>query len=111
MRKVLISTGIGTGVGWSTWIGSAREQKEFALFDPKLIAAVERGDDLGTEDDPATPLGDFVRRLKEAFPELVDGPYTRGARSLEVQEVEGPFTVIDYDGAERIVRRDDQEWF
>ena len=109
-RKVLISPGLESAAGWSTWIGSTREHKQFALFDEKLIATVERGDDLGSADDPTSPLGDFVRRYRVAFPDEAT-PYTRGAADLEVQQIEGPFTVIDYDGDERVIRRDGQEWF
>lgn len=110
-RKILISPGYGAG--WSTWIGSTRAHKAFALFDAKLIAALEAGqDDLGDDDDPGSPLGDFVRRFEEAFPDEAGGVYTGGARSLKVVIVHGQFMVDEYDGFESLTLRDDEsEWF
>jgi hypothetical protein len=100
MRKILISPGFGAG--WSTWIGATREQKEFALFDAKLIEAVERG---LTQAD----VDDFEARFEAAFPG--ESCYTGGARDLCVREVEGEFLVEEYDGSESLRFRDSGEWF
>lgn len=112
-RKVLVSPGFGAG--WSTWIGSSREQKEFALFDEALIAAVEAGCDLGvpekynTEPSPDSPIGDFLRRFQERFPG--EDPYLGGARDLTVEVVEGQFQVDEYDGSETVRTRSAEDWF
>lgn len=109
-RKILISPGYGAG--WSTWIGSTRAHKAFALFDEKLIAAVEAGRDLGYDEDPKSPLGDFVRRFEKAFPDEAGGVYTGGARNLQVEIVHGQFMVDEYDGSESLTLRDDEsKWF
>src|SRR6185312_5044347 len=108
-RKVLISPSFGAG--WSTWAGE-REQQEFALFDGPLIAALERGEDIGHvnygEPKPGSVLADYVERFKARFGET---PYVNGARELEVVEVEGEFQVDEYDGSESIRRRDEDGWY
>ncbi len=99
-RKILISPGFGAG--WSTWIGTTREQTEFALFDSKLIEAVERG--LTDED-----VADFEARFEKQFPS--ETAYTGGARALRVVEVPGEFIVKEYDGSESLCLRDGEDWF
>jgi hypothetical protein len=105
-RKVLVSPEFGAG--WMTWQDTA--YAEDFLFDAELIAAVERGDDLGGEDQPGTPLALFVERLVAKHGEDARHVYLGGARDLEVKEVEGVFIVEEYDGSESILRRDDAPW-
>jgi len=100
--KVLISPAFGAG--WSTWYhGTCLDD---ILYDEKLILAVEAGEDLGKEDDPDTPLGDFDARMKAKHGEGWS-MYYGGARDLVVVTVHGPFTVEEYDGSESIRETED----
>lgn len=104
-RKVLISPGFGAG--WSTWADA--EYREDMLFDPALIAAVESGRDLGVEDDPASPLGDFLTRMRAKHGDDTY-IYTGGAPDLTVATVDGQFLVTEYDGSEGVQLRDCTDW-
>lgn len=106
LRKVLYSPGYGAG--WQTW---NTDYTEDFLFDEELIAAVERGDDLGREEEPGTPLAEFVTRLIAKYGEDAKHAYLGGARDLQVAEVDGPFRVDEYDGNESIVLAAKEQWF
>lgn len=103
IRKALISPGYGAG--WSTChFTDNPAERDFVLFDPVLVAAIEDHGQPTDED-----IADFERRLKEQFG--TDYFYTGGARDLTVVEIEGQFIVREYDGSESVLLRgDDTDW-
>lgn len=105
-RKVLVSPEFGAG--WMTW--NTEYAKDF-LFDTDLIAAVEEGQALGSEDEPGTPLAEFVARLVAKHGPDAQHVYLGGASGLKVETVDGPFRVDEYDGSESIVLAAREEWF
>ncbi len=112
IRKVLISPGFGAG--WSTWNRGSREIREFMLFHPGLIAAIEAQKDLGCPPSfshdsprPGSPLEQFVVEFREKFPG--EEPYLGGADQLKVKLVDGQFIVEEYDGSESLRLRDAEE--
>ena len=101
VRKALISPGYGAG--WSTWLNEDDpEARAFILFDPILVAAIER-------DGGASPeaVDDFEERYTAKFGE--EPGYLGGARDLKVIEIEGQFKVDEYDGFESVTYRSDKE--
>lgn len=96
MAKALISPGFGAG--WSTWIDGPYHRD--LLFDPQLIADVEEAGDDGRAKKEAAER--FQKRMVEKYGEEASGIYMGGAGDLEVVEVDGPFTVEEYDGFESI---------
>jgi hypothetical protein len=105
-RKVLYSPGYGAG--WMTWNTDYRED---FLFDADLIAAVEAKTELGSEDEPGTPLAEFIRRLVAKHGDDAQYAYLGGARDLQVATVDGPFRIDEYDGSESIVLASQEQWF
>jgi len=91
--KVAILYSPGYGAGWSTWND---EYKDFLLFDPDIVAAVENGD-LQLAEDLAEKKG------KQLYG---DGDYTcvLGARDLKIAWVEQgeAFEITEYDGYESL---------
>lgn len=89
--KVAVLYSAGFGAGWSSW---STEHAEFLLFDPGLVAAVERGD------------FDGAAQLATAYS---DDIYTGGASGLKVKWLPcgTAFRVDEYDGAESIVTVED----
>jgi len=87
---VLVSPGFGAG--WYSW----NTGHKALLFDPQLVAAVESKDYSAIE-----------RRAEEIHP---DGYYS--TRDVEVQWVsEGcAFRIHEYDGSERLVTREMNDW-
>ena len=91
--KVAVLYSPGFGAGWYTWNGDTPE----ILFDPAIVKLVleEKFDELET----------FVE-LK--YPKIYKG----GMMDLEVQWItKGTlFKVVEYDGAESIEYKEDNEW-
>jgi hypothetical protein len=92
--KVAVLISPGFGAGWSTW---ADEHKEFALFDRRLVEAMEAGGSAAVEAKVEEILGE-----DEAF-------YMGGARDLTIEWLpKGErFYVDEYDGFESIRRIED----
>jgi|TARA_B110000908_G_scaffold99210_1_gene117181 hypothetical protein len=81
---VLVSPGFGAG--WSTW--SDDEQRDLALFDPRLVAAAEAN------------VSDIDDLVKEVFGDV--NFYTGGWHQVEVRWVNkgDSFSIEEYDGSE-----------
>jgi hypothetical protein len=105
-RKILYSPGYGAG--WMTWNPDYRED---FLFDADLITAVEANAELGSEDEPGTPLAEFIKRLVAKYGEGAQHAYLGGARDLRVAVVKEPFRIDEYDGSESIVLASQEQWF
>jgi len=96
--KVLVSRGYGAG--WSTWND---KMKEVATYAP-IIEFIEQGHSPGLlEGGDTTHL--LVRQMMRDLE--LGSFYTGGACGLCVQEVDGPFYIEEYDGAERVVTEED----
>ncbi len=96
VRKVLITPNFGAG--WSTGHCSATTREIMRSHAP-TIAAVEAGDEI-TEESSC-----IVAMIEEISAAGGDAPYLgalRGERKLKVVEVEGPFSIEEYDGCESI---------
>lgn len=101
MTKILVSSGYGAG--WSTWASDKR--KEIAEYQP-IIDFIEAGGDPGAlyaeQNELIHPL---IAQMKA---ELGLGYfYAGGADGLEVEEVEGPYFISEYDGWESVVTAED----
>jgi hypothetical protein len=92
--KVAVLISPGFGAGWSTWAG---EHKEFALFDRRLVEAMETGGSAAV-----------VAKVEEILGEDRYF-YMGGAGDLEIVWLpKGErFFVDEYDGSESIVNGDD----
>lgn len=96
MKKILISGGFGAG--WSTWTYGGKEEEEFALFYQPLIDFLESDDHNNTAKFKEV-LAQFSTDYEEKFGKT---PYIGGADGLYVAEVDGPFRIHEYDGAESL---------
>ena len=85
------------GAGWYSW-----HQVEELLFDPELVNMIERG--ASTEEIQAY--------CAEHYEKDNNVHYWGGADGLEIKWIpEGSiFRVSEYDGAERIILQDDDDW-
>ena len=91
--KVAVLVSYGYGAGWYSW----NTECPALLFDPELVAAVEK------EDAKA-----LLRRAKQLCP---DG-YFGGADGLAIEWLPdgAQFRIDEYDGAEGIRLSDDEKW-
>jgi len=96
MTKVLISSGFGAG--WSTWSTKGREVAEYA----PIIEYLEQGGD-------PTLLNDEHPLIVEMKASLGLDHFFTGGRldGLRVVNVDGPYLIQEYDGAEDIITASD----
>ena len=97
--KVAVLVSPGFGAGWSTWAYCGREDnRDFMLFDPTLVAMVERGDS--------------VEAIESYVTALYPHTYCGGADDLTIEwlPVGTAFRIHEYDGSESVEIRDDIEW-
>jgi|APSaa5957512535_1039671.scaffolds.fasta_scaffold251755_1 hypothetical protein len=93
-QKVLISPKFGSG--WSTNHPSARGRRIMRTHEA-TIAAVEAGDEITEESSCIIAMIEEIRAAGD------DIPYLGALRDkLKVIEVEGPYSVEEYDGCESI---------
>lgn len=93
--KVAVLVSPGFGAGWSTWNPRHPE----CLFDPDIVAAVEREASVGEiESIAGSKWGDWF--------------YPGGASDLEIEWVEQgtSFEIHEYHGSESLRERDSVEW-
>lgn len=104
MTKVLVSPGFGAG--WSTW--ASKKKKEIAEYQP-IIEFIENGGDVSELEntmarsfklDEVSLDHPLVTQMKEDLG--LDYFYTGGAADLEIQEVDGPYRIDEYDGYESV---------
>lgn len=103
MKKILVSKGYGAG--WSSWHGDI--PTKFACEYEPIIKALESGDKL-SDSHPA--VLQYQKDCKEKF--NCDYVYMGGLDGLQIEEIsddEG-YQIHEYDGAESIVLRSNQEW-
>lgn len=123
VKKVLVSKGFGAG--WSTW--NETHGKDLAE-DAELIRMVEAGEhrgrttykaleQSGITDSLNYGKGEQEIQASHAFALRAchitggDVPYMGGVADLEVVEVNGPYRITEYDGAESIEERDSLDWW
>ena len=97
--KVAVLYSPGFGAGWSTWAYAGDENyRNFMLFDPTLVAMVERGDSVGAIEAYVTSV----------YPNT----YCGGADDLTIEwlPVGTAFRIHEYDGSESVDVRDDMYW-
>ena len=97
--KVAVLVSPGFGAGWSTWAYSGEEDnRDFMLFDPTLVAMVERGDS--------------VEAIESYVTGLYPHTYCGGADDLTIFWLpEGTaFRIHEYDGSESVEIRDEMDW-
>ena len=85
--KVAVLVSPGLGAGWSTWADNA----EAAMFDPEVVAWVERG----------KPRDEFLEKEESWFERF---GYLGGADDLEIEwvTVGSGFYIEEYDGSETL---------
>lgn len=117
--KVLVSYGFGAG--WSTW--ESGDLSRWMLTYQPFIEHLEAGgrlkepprlrdfnEELGTFYDLANAepiVAEFAEQAHSLFGEI---PYMGGIDDLFVEEVNGPFRIVEYDGRESVEMRDDMDW-
>ena len=97
--KVAVLVSPGFGAGWSTWAYSGEEDnRDFMLYDPTLVAMVEREDS--------------VEAIESYVTSKHPDTYCGGADDLTIQwlPVGTAFRIHEYDGSESVEIRDDIEW-
>ena len=94
MRKILISTGYGSG--WSTSNYGDASREAMLTYQP-IIDAIEAG----TFGDPETRA-----TLEYQVKQDLDDPHCGGFDDMRIVEVDDtePFTIIEYDGHESVIR-------
>ena len=104
-RKVLVSHGFGAG--WSSWCDHKEAAQFMAEYEPIIQFLENDGDKKSIE------FRQLLNKLEEEIEELFKITFsTGGSRNLEVREVNGPYRIIDYDGAEKLIEQDDSNlWF
>lgn len=106
MRKILYSPNFGAG--WSTWNRmKSREANRLLIMFPPLIEAVEQGkqEELHDEHPVILALKDELRALGEDPTYL----YLGGLDDLQIAEGEGDVHITEYDGAEWVMWRNDED--
>ena len=96
--KVGVLYSPGFGAGWSTWHHGSREEKEFLLFDPELVGAVEAGN---------------LTLVKKIVEEKMPDFYLGGLEKLKIEWVclNSLFEIMEYDGSESIHYKEHEDWF
>lgn len=97
--KVAVLVSPGYGAGWSTWAYAGDEDnRDFMLFDPTLVAMVERGDSVEAIESYVTAIHPHT--------------YCGGADDLTIEwlPVGTAFRIHEYDGSESVEIRDDMIW-
>jgi len=97
--KVAVLVSPGYGAGWSTWAYAGDEDnRDFMLFDPTLVAMVERGDS--------------VEAIESYVKSKHPNTYCGGADDLTIEwlPVGTAFRIHEYDGSESVEVRDDMHW-
>jgi len=97
--KVAVLVSPGYGAGWSTWAYAGDEDnRDFMLFDPTLVAMVERGDSVEAIESYVTAIHPHT--------------YCGGADDLTIEwlPVGTAFRIHEYDGSESLEIRDDIIW-
>jgi len=97
--KVAVLVSPGFGAGWSTWAFDGEGQTtEFMLFDPTLVAMVERGDS--------------VEAIESYVTAIHPNTYCGGADDLTIEwlPVGTAFRIHEYDGYESVEVCDDMIW-
>ena len=97
--KVAVLVSPGYGAGWSTWAYAGDEDnRDFMLFDPTLVAMVERGDSVEAIESYVTAIHPHT--------------YCGGADDLTIEwlPVGTAFRIHEYDGYESVEVRDDMIW-
>jgi len=91
--KVAVLYSIGFGAGWYTW----NQEYPEILFDPAIVRFVEK-----------EQLDELKTYLTLKYPDI----YTGGLDSLRVEWIpEGTlFKVVEYDGAESIELKENDDW-
>lgn len=106
MKYILYSPGYGAG--WSTWADTAEQRKLMVNFQPIVDALLQDESIVLTEEHPAVQA-----LLSECDRIGLDHPYLGGLRNLRCYT--GPDDVLvrihEYDGSERIVTADAEEWY
>ncbi len=102
MKKVLISRGYGAG--WSSW-NNEGVGKFMAEYEP-IIELVEKGEIL-------TENHSVVLQMVKEIQEKYNKNYVclLGLGNLEVESVSGPYKIREYDGAEWVEEKDNEEWW
>ena len=87
--KVAVLYSPGFGAGWYTW----NEDHEECIFDPDIVALVEKNDD-----------GKYTIEIEKLAEEKYEHFYTGGAEDLRIEWLdEGQaFRIDEYDGSETI---------
>lgn len=91
MRKVLVSGGFGAG--WSTWSVKPQQVAEYA----PIIEFLEAG---GNPKDLRSDSHPLIIKMCEDLG--LEDFYTGGAKGLRVEEVDPPYIIEEYDGAEYV---------
>lgn len=97
--KVAVLVSPGFGAGWSTWAYRGEEDnRDFMMFDPTLVAMVERGDSIEAIESYVTAIHPHT--------------YCGGADDLTIfwLPVGTAFRIHEYDGSESIEIRDEMNW-
>ena len=104
-RKILVSPGYGAG--WSSWCEDHKAAQFVAEYEP-IIEFLDNGGKKNSRkfDKLIDDLQDIVKEKYD-----VDF-YAGGTTGLEVRWVNGPYRIVDYDGAEKVEEMDCVDmWF
>ena len=88
--KILVSP--GCGAGWSTWNDKKKQVAEYL----PIIEFIESGGDPSELDAEH----ELIKTMKIELD--LESFYCGGAKNLEIQHVDGPYLINEYDGNEYV---------
>lgn len=109
--KVAVLVSPGHGAGWSSWAGGEAPASEL-LFDPELVALVEKKARLHDEGRDAPAWREAIREAEEYAAKKWPQVYTGGVAKLRIEwvPVGTSFRIDEYDGSESLVSSGSEEW-
>lgn len=101
-RKILVSSS-----GWSSWCCGPKEAVQYVVEYQPIIEFLENGGEKESKE-----FMELIEELETIMDEKFGiNFYTGGSRDLVVKEVNGPYTIEEYDGESVLEQENADFWF
>jgi hypothetical protein len=114
--RVAVVYSHGYGSGWSTWCSASKEIIERLMFDPELVALVEKFESL-TEENNYLVVDEIEKWVNAHFNKLDNGNdhvycgSNIGDLTIEWVPVGTQFKISEYDGSESVHFYNPESWY